>query len=155
MSHVTSMDLVINDLASLKKAAEALGLEFVEGQTTWKWFGRWVDDYGSDDAAYKRHGIDPKEYGKCSHALRVKGDAEAYEIGVIKNPKGEGWVLAYDFYGGNGQKVKRIVGNSAKKLEVEYALQRATKAARKKGYRVRRKEVTVKGVRKTRLVCKN
>src|SRR6266576_2837582 len=98
MSHAATVEIELKDLESLAKAAEQLGLEFRQGQKTYKWYGRWVDDYHGEDAAYK-NGIKPEEYGKCEHALRVKGNDSAYEVGVVKKPNGT-WGLIWDFYAG-------------------------------------------------------
>ena len=100
-------------------AACRLGLEFVEGQKTFRWFGNWMRDYNSSDAAYLQ-GIDPKEYGKCEHAIRVPNDSTAYEIGVCKNPKGEGYVLVYDFFGSGRNIYERCGGKGLEKLIQEY-----------------------------------
>lgn len=37
MSHVSQIELEINDLSILKQACQRLGLEFCENQTTYKW----------------------------------------------------------------------------------------------------------------------
>lgn len=42
MSHVTACQVEIKDLAELKRACEALGLTFCEGQKTHRWFGRFL-----------------------------------------------------------------------------------------------------------------
>ena len=70
MSLVSCVKVIIKDIDTLVEEAEKLGLEFHEGQTTYKWYGQWIRDYHADDAAYK-HGIDPKKYGTCTHALSV------------------------------------------------------------------------------------
>jgi len=121
MSHVVGIKTVVKDLGALKKAAEAMGLEWREGQTTHKWWGRWVDDYAESNAAY-RLGIDPKEYGKCLHAIAMKGRPDAYEIGVVKNPKGEGYVLVFDFFGQQGN-ITAACGEDLRKLLKEYEYQ--------------------------------
>ena len=45
MSHVSTINVEIRDLEALKEACKVLGLEFKEGQKTYKWFGRHVGDY--------------------------------------------------------------------------------------------------------------
>lgn len=81
MSHVSTIETVIQDLDALEQACKALGtVELVRGQTTWKWFGQFVNDYHGADAAYK-HGIEPKDYGKCLHAIRVKGNEKPTKSG--------------------------------------------------------------------------
>lgn len=134
MSHVAKVDLEVKDLDSLKKACEELGLEFRENQKTWKWYGTWVNDYHGEDAAY-RHGITPEEYGKCDHAIGIKGNKDAYEIGVKKTSDGS-YVLAYDFWGG-GRGLEQAVGKGANRLKQSYAKQVVKKRARRMGYSVK------------------
>jgi hypothetical protein len=100
MSHMAAIDLEVTDLAALKAAAEYLGLTFMEGQTTWRWFGRWMRDYNDQDAAFVQ-GIKPEEYGKCAdHVLTIAGNKSAYEVGVVRRRDGKpGWILLYDFWG--------------------------------------------------------
>jgi hypothetical protein len=118
MSHVAALSMQVKSLSALKKAALACGLELVEGQTTYRWYGRWVQDYHGENAAYKL-GIDPKNYGKCDHAIRIPGNAKAYEIGVVKSPNGEGYELVWDFWqGGYGLEAK--IGSDGEKLRKEY-----------------------------------
>ena len=121
MSHVVGIKTAVKDLGALKRAAEAMGLEFMEGQTTHNWFKNWANDYDEDNAAYKL-GIDPQEYGKCMHAIRMKGNPDAYEIGVVKNPKGEGYVLIFDFFAQQNN-LTRICGEDLRKLLKEYEFQ--------------------------------
>ncbi len=136
MSHVSRIQIVITDLASLGKAAAQIGMELVEGQKTYKWYGTWVNDYSAEDAAY-RHGIDPKDYGKCEHALRVKGNSDAYEIGLVKNPDGAGWVLVHDNWAG-GKGLEAVAGKDAGNLRREYALHVSAKEMARRGFRTER-----------------
>lgn len=132
MSHVASIELEITDLAALAAAADELGLEFVEGKKTYRWYGRWVQDYHGEDAAYK-HGIDPKDYGKCDHVLRLKDKPEAYEVGVVR--QGNKYVLIYDFYG-PGHWLREKLGASGEKLLQPYAKHVAVNKLTKKGFKV-------------------
>lgn len=132
MSHVTAVNMEIKDLDALQAAADELGLELVRDQKTWKWFGTWVNDYHGADAAYK-NGINPKDYGKCDHALRVKGNPSAYEIGVYQQPDGS-FKLAWDFYGGAGKAVQNCVGRKGEHLKQGYAKAVAVNALKKKGF---------------------
>jgi hypothetical protein len=151
MSHVAKIDLVIQDLDALRAACETLGLELVEGQKQYKWFGAWMQDYSSADAAYL-NGIDPKDYGKCEHAIRIPGQSDAYEVGVVKNPKGAGYVLILDFYAGGRGMVDKVGGKACERLTMNYAAKVGIKAARKEGWRVKeslndRGEIVVKCTR--------
>lgn len=142
MSHVSCVNVVIKDLDALRKVATDLGLDFVEGQTTYKWFGKWVRDYHQDDAAYK-HGIDPKNYGKCDHVIRIAGDDTAYEVGVVKHPDGSYRVI-WDFFG-PGQRLCPFIGTKGERLLQGYAKEVAVQALAKKGY----KEVSAEWCNKT------
>ena len=56
MSHVALVDVIIKDLDAVELACEDLGvLELIRNQPRFNWYGRWVNDYGKEDAAY-RHG---------------------------------------------------------------------------------------------------
>ena len=60
MSHISKIELEVNDLNTLDSACTRLGLALVKGQKNFKWFG--------------------KKAGDCDHAIRVP-EAE-YEIGI-------------------------------------------------------------------------
>jgi hypothetical protein len=145
LSHVVAHpDVSFSDTDALASACEELGLEFRPGQKTWKWWGSWMDDYDRADAAY-RAGVDPKNYGKSSHAIRVKGDKEAYEIGLVPSPKGDGsWMPVYDFYGEYGKRIQQKAGKNLEKLNGKYAEHAIRAQAQKQGHAVR-KVVTPQG----------
>jgi len=131
MSHVVIIDPRIQDLGALQAACAVLGLEFKEGQTKFKWYGTHVGDYPIPT------GFTKSDMGKCDHAIVVKGNSKAYQIGVVKRRDGQqGYMLMFDFYmGGHGLMQK--VGPMCKKLLREYSKQVALKHARRRGYRVR------------------
>lgn len=135
MSHVATIEVEVKSLKALKMACINLGLEFVEGQRTYKWYGKWVNDYHGNDAAYK-HGIKPEDYGKCDHAIRIPGDTKAYEIGVIRQPNGS-YTIVYDFWG-PGRALKSYIGEDGNRLKQEYAIAAAVLAAHAKGMVVQR-----------------
>lgn len=130
MSHVASVPkLNITDLKALASACAELGLEFVQNQKTWKWYGTWVNDYAAENAAYKL-GIKPEDYGKSEHAIKLPDCS--YEIGVVRNNKGE-LTLAYDFWG-EGRKLKAAIGEGCEKLVQHYGVNKAALIARAKGH---------------------
>lgn len=133
MSHVSYIETNITDLDALEEAAKACGLELVRGQTTMKWFGRWVNDYHGADAAYQ-HGINPSDYGKCEHAIRVPGDEHAYEIGVLHKPDGT-YQLYYDHYG-QGAKLSARIGRHGERLNQQYVKVKAIATLAKKGFKL-------------------
>lgn len=141
MSHVATVDIEIKDehIDCLAKAAADCGLEWRQGQTTYKWFGQWVRDYHGGDAAYK-HGIDPKNYGKCEHAMAIPGaGASQYELGVTRNKEGK-LALIWDFFG-SGRNLVAKIGKNGDLLAQRYAVQVALKQAKLKGMRVQERSL--------------
>lgn len=136
MSHMSTIKLLVNDLDSIDAACKLIGCELVRGQKTFKWYGRWMNDYDAQDAAY-RQGIKPEDYGKCEHAIRVTGKPDAYEVGLVKNPNGEGYLLVYDFWAG-GKGLQAAIGDNAGNLRREYALQVGMREMSRKGFRTER-----------------
>jgi hypothetical protein len=68
MSHVASVELVINDIASLKKACENIpSLTFMEGQTTHEWYGKFLAD--SDVGRQTAREFDAETFGKCEQFM--------------------------------------------------------------------------------------
>lgn len=109
MSHVVGIELRVRDLDALARAiAEFPELEFMRGQRTFNWYGRYMADYSAPDAAFNL-GIKPEDYGKCHHAIRMKGNPDAYEIGVVERADGDGYVLVFDFFC-QDQNITRIAG---------------------------------------------
>jgi len=135
MSHVSDVQLHIKDLAALKAACTALGLELVEGQQTYKWFGTHVGDYPLPK------GFSKDELGKCAHAIRVKPGTEGtsnktYEIGVVSRKDGQpGFTLMWDFWCG-GYGLQQVVGDDCNKLKQAYAVQVAARRLQSQGMRV-------------------
>jgi len=86
MSHVTVIEFEIRDLECLRQACTELGLEFREGQKTFRWFGVHVGDYKVPD------GFAVQDMGKCDHAIGLPGNGpskKAYEIGVVRRRDGK------------------------------------------------------------------
>jgi hypothetical protein len=123
MSHVATVDVVIQDLVSLKRAAEALGLEFLEGQTTYRSY---------------QSGL------TCTHALRVKGSRESYDIGVVLEPDGKTYRLMMDNYK-EGLGLVAKVGYKAERLKQGYAVEVAVRAAKRQGFRVIKRTIRTDG----------
>lgn len=139
MSHVADVDLRITDLAALKRAAEELGFELVEGATTYQWYGRFLNDWSDSERAAGLKGFDPKTFGQCEHKLRIKGaPAGTYEIGLVKHPEGgPGWVPIYDAWAG-GQGVRDIQrmagGDDLRLLKQGYSREVSMAQIRKQGF---------------------
>ncbi|MEW6545048.1 MAG: DUF1257 domain-containing protein [Nitrospirota bacterium] len=128
MSHVAIIDIEIKDLEALKMACRDLGLEFVADQRTYRWYGRSVGDYPPPE------GFTVQDLGKCEHAIRVPGNAQAYEIGVAKRRDGRpGWTLLWDFWNG-GYGLQEKVGEKAVRLTQAYSGHAAIRAAQRLGF---------------------
>lgn len=130
MSHVATVDVDVRDLDALARACNDLGLEFVRGQTTYRWFGEQVGDYPLPA------GFTEEELGRCEHAIRIPGSDDAYEIGVVTRRDGRpGYQLLWDFWGGgNGMEAK--VGQDCRMLRQRYSIQVVKQQAQLKGMAV-------------------
>lgn len=130
MSHVTTIKMEIRSLDALEAACQKIGLQFKRNQKTYKWYGQFVGDY-------REAGTDPKEMGKCDHAIGIPGNKTAYEIGVAQ--KDDHYVLRWDFWQG-GMGLSQVAGDKCSRLTEAYtqvvALQEATKFAEAEGYTV-------------------
>lgn len=130
MSHVVTLELEIHDLDALAKAAKSLGLEFVHGQTSYKWFGRSVGDYPVPQ------GFTADDLGQCQHVLRVQNAPQSYEVGITARRDGRaGWTLLWDFWAG-GYGLQDKIGANGDKLKQAYAREVTVKHYQKQGYRV-------------------
>ncbi len=123
MSHVTQIEIKVKSLEALKAACQRLGLEWLEGQKTYKWYGRHVGDYPIPE------GLTVDDMGKCTHAIKVPG--ASYEIGVLDRGNGA-FQLLWDFWSGGG--LERVLGKGGGKLKQAYALEVAKVQARRAGY---------------------
>ncbi|MGD0399398.1 MAG: DUF1257 domain-containing protein [Syntrophobacteraceae bacterium] len=134
MSHIAKITLEINNLEILKLACERLGLEFMENQQTYKWYGTWIGDTPLPE------GISIHDLGKCDHAIRVPG--AQYEIGIVKRDRK--YILLWDFWNQGGLELK--LGKNAGRLKQAYTIERVRKEARLKGHRICEQK-TDKGIR--------
>lgn len=124
MSHIARIELEINDLETLRAACERLGLEFMENQATYKWYGTLVGDTPLPD------GIAVNDLGKCDHAILVPG--AQYEIGIVR--KGSKYILLWDFWFQGGLEGK--IGKNGGRLKQAYTIERVRKEGRLKGHRI-------------------
>jgi hypothetical protein len=122
MSHISKIELLINDLQCLKMACERMGLQFRENQKTYNWYGKWASNEPIPQ------GLTP---GKCNHAIHVPN--ASYEVGVIKQD-GENYSLHADMWPGGG--LAPIIGENAALLKQAYAIERVKKDARQKRMRI-------------------
>ena len=115
MSHLAKIQLQIKDLAALRLAAAARGLELVEGAQSFKWY---------------------QGQGKCDHKLRVKGGGGmGYEIGLVRDESG-GFSLLWDDFDHNLRDAAG--GKDAGGLKMEYSAAVATRYYESEGFVVHR-----------------
>lgn len=139
MSHVVSVECRVRDLATLREAARRIGLELVEGQRSYRWYGRFLNDWPSHRAAINR-GEDPATFGRCDHVLRrTSGVSGDYEIGVREQPDGS-YRLVYDTYGGSGMKLEQVAGEDCVTLRNECLAVTAEMQLAEGGYWVERQQ---------------
>lgn len=130
MSHVATIKCEVKDLDALRTAAAKLGLEFREGQKTYRWWGHHVGDYPLPT------GFTKDDLGKCDHALSVSGNDSAYEVGIVKRRDGKaGYELLWDFYGG-GRGLQACVGPNGNKLVQGYQYEASRNAAIRDGWSI-------------------
>lgn len=125
MSHITTIRFQCKSLAALKEAAPLLGLEFREGQTTHRTYGGRMDP--------------------CLHALVLKGDTEAYQIGVVRSQAHpDAYDLNVDFWA-QDKLLKAVGGPNMNRLRQEYQVANAAGRMRKKlgplGFVLKREEI--------------
>jgi hypothetical protein len=122
VSHISKIELIINDLSSLKAACSRMNLEFRENQKTYRWYGKWI---GNEPIP---QGLVP---GRCDHAIHVPN--AAYEVGVIKQDDAN-YSLHADMFSGGG--LEPIIGKDAGLLKQAYTIARVRKEAHQKRMRI-------------------
>jgi hypothetical protein len=96
----------------------------VRGQTSYRWYGRFVGGAVPDS--------DPATWGQCAHAIRVPGNASAYEVGVVQTGPGT-YSLRHDSFC-EGFGLIPIAGHGLARLKTEYAYIRAARRLQADGY---------------------
>lgn len=134
MSHISKIETMIQDLGALKAACKRLCFEFVEGQKTYAWFGRWVGDTEMPE------GLTVDDLGKCDHAIKVPG--AQYEVGVVKVPGG--YELRWDYFTSGGL-MEPLGGQKAGKLMQAYSAEKLKREAPINRQRVIKEKVYANG----------
>ena len=112
MSHFTTIQCQIKDIAALRDACQELGLELIENAD--------ARGYGTN----RRTG---------DFVIKLKGP---YDIALNRQPDGA-YGLTTDWWEGH---VEREVGGNFGRLLQLYGVYKATREARRKGYMVQRKQ---------------
>ena len=135
MSHVTTGEMCITNLEDAEKAAKVLGGKLVRGQTTHKWYGRFLNDWHNDRSAILR-GISAETFGTCEHAIVMEDATEQdYEIGLVRRSDGKGWDAIYDLYG-PGARLEAKFGEGLCKLKTEFGVRATKRTYSELGYMV-------------------
>lgn len=126
MSHVTEIAREETwELDPLKTMCEMMGWEFIEGQTSFAWYGTHMGDYPVP------RGFSKADMGKCHHAIRIPG--AKYEIGVVER---DGEIhLLWDFWHSGG--LPRVLGNDAGLLTQAYDMAKVVRAVKRERRGVR------------------
>lgn len=119
MSHVTCSKVIIEDIDALEAACKRMGLTFVRDKKNYKWWGEWLNDWGNNERQANLRGIDPDQFGKCDHLIRVPDADEGYEIGVTRRKDGAGWQVVWDDVHNNA--INKAIGAEGQKLTALYA----------------------------------
>lgn len=114
MSHLSKIEIQINDLQALKQACQVMGLQFKENQESF--------------AMYR--GRSP-----CTHAIKVP--EARYEIGVIQT--GKTYELQCDFWSEGG--LLNRLGQNGNLIKKHYSLERVKNEAKKKRYRIQEQPI--------------
>ena len=122
--HVARIKLEVKSLEALRGACQRLGLEFVEGQTAYKWFGVSVGHNPLPE------GLSVHDLGRCDHAIRVP-DA-AYEVGVVY--RDGAYRLLWDSWEAGG--LERALGQDGNRLKQAYGIEAAILEAQRQGYSI-------------------
>lgn len=116
MSHLKTAELKVLDLQAAADAAALLGGELVLDQKTFR-------SYTGQNT--------------CSHAIRIPGTSNAYEIGLVQAKDGIGYDLQYDNWG-PGAVLEQKFGCDLTTLREEYGCSVAARALTRRGYQITR-----------------
>jgi hypothetical protein len=118
VSHIAQIDLEFKDVAALRKAADHLGFELVENAETFRYYAG--------------------QHAPCIHKLKIKGaTSNAFEIGFRYTDNTQTTLAPFvDFYGHEGQQVRKMAGDDLVGLKQRYAAELSAAQLRKQGYRV-------------------
>jgi hypothetical protein len=124
MSHIVSIPFQCRSLDAVRAACGRLGFTFCEGQTAYRWWGRWEGDTPLPDH------VRVEDLGKCHHAIKVPG--VTYEVGIVANADGS-YDLRWDYF--DNALCVAMGGQNADKFRQTYQIEVARIEARRKGAR--------------------
>jgi hypothetical protein len=127
MSHITSVEIELNDLEAVRALCREKGWQFMTGQKTYRWFGQFVGD------SPMPAGMTLEDLGKCDHAIKVPG--ADYEIGLRATGKGS-YKLAFDHWCSGG--LEPVIGRNGGLFVQGYGICKTELAAKRNGMVARR-----------------
>ena len=122
MSHVDKMELICTSLNAAGRMAVKHGGVLTKAET-YEWFKQHVGDYPLPA------GVSIEDLGKCEYKITFP-DCR-YEVGLLPNPNGEGWIMIYDFW--DKQLMYKIGGPKALKLQETLLLYQSEEVAESEG----------------------
>lgn len=139
MSHVANIMTkgIAFDLDIIKELCIRQGWQFMEGQKTFRWYGRFMGD------APVAEGMSVKDYGKCNHAIRIPGCN--YEIGLRQTYDGK-WNVVADFWRSGG--LSKFLGDQGEIFSQLYNMTNDIMWAESKGYTWEEVESEIAGNKK-------
>jgi hypothetical protein len=142
MSHTEVIDLEVTDLKTLTNTAKRLGGKLILNQKSYKWYGRFMNDYPLPE------GMTSNDLGKCEHAIKFPGIN--YEVGVVKSKQQKGaYELMWDFYD-RGLKQK-MGGKKGIAFIQHYTMEKTKQAVTEKGKLCRESVIKTKLGEKRRM----
>lgn len=116
MSHIATVQTEFRDIEAVATAAQHIGLEFDRNATSFRWYAG--------------------QRSTCNGVLRVPGNPQAHEVGLVKQADGS-YAAQYDPWQG-GYGLEKLAGKNLMTLRNEYAATVAVRQLARQGYRVTR-----------------
>lgn len=142
MSHVVKINTRLTDLEAVKLTCAELTkitgrkVELVQGQKTYRWYGRSVEDYPLPE------GFTAEDLGHCDHVIKI--DGATYDIGLARAKDGAGYVMLFDYYCQDVM-LEVIGGEKANRFLQTYALNKTEREMRKIGISSLKRQVLPNG----------
>jgi hypothetical protein len=118
VSHVAVVNCIVKDLEALGKACAKKNARLNVGAKTFKSFST----------------------ERCEHSITLLDNPKAFEVGLLRDPKSEGWKFGFDDYGHAGRALVDRFGEGLEVLQNEYLAVIAEDQLRRDGFMVERLE---------------
>lgn len=128
MSFIAPVDVEVKSISALEKTCEYLGLK-MEARPHY----RRHEMAGRAGIGTLPEGITTAMLDQCSYVLSVPNNGYTYEVGVIKHPTEDRYVMIYDNYMG-GFGLEEMIGEGAVKLRQAYPIFAAQEQLTSEGF---------------------